>query len=172
VFNPEKLEWLNAHYIKATPIPQLATLVVPFLEARGIPVPSDRARLEAAMATLRDRARTLVELADLARFYFVDAVALDPGAAASHLTPASAPLLDALAARLGALPAWTHEGIEAAVRETAAQHGVKLGALAQPVRVAVTGTAASPGIFEVLLVLGRDTSLRRLADARAQIVAS
>jgi len=169
VFNPEKLEWLNAQYLRALPADELASLCIPFLQAQGTPVPPDRARLEAALLTLRERARTLVELAEMARFYFVDAIELDPAAAAAHLTPGVAPALDTLIGRLRTIDAWTPDAIERAVRETVAAHDMKLGKLAQPVRVAVTGGTASPGIFEVLALLDRDTALARLAAARAQI---
>jgi glutamyl-tRNA synthetase len=171
VFNPEKLEWLNAQYLRALPADELATLCLPFLEAQGTPIPADRARLEAALLTLRERARTLVELAHMARFYFVETIELDPQAATTHLTPAVAPALDDLIARLGAIDAWTPETVERVVRETVATHDMKLGKLAQPVRVAVTGGTASPGIFEVLALLGRDTALARLGAARARIAA-
>jgi glutamyl-tRNA synthetase len=170
VFNAEKLEWLNAHYVKSMPVTELATLAIPFLEAQGTPVPGDRRLLEAAVDTLRERARTLVDLAQMARFYFVDAIELDPQAAAQQLTPAIAPILDELVARLVALAAWTPVALEAVFRDLTAHHGIKLGKLAQPVRVALTGSTASPGLFEVIEILGRDTTLARLAAARAYIL--
>jgi glutamyl-tRNA synthetase len=166
VFNPEKLEWVNFQYLKATPADRLAELIVPFLESAGLPVPADRAWLARALETLRERAKTLVELAEFARFYLVDQVELDPKAAAKHLTPAVAPALDGLIARLDGLTAWEPAAIEAAFQAILAAHGLKLGALAQPVRVAVTGGTVSPGIFEVLDVLGRGRTLARLRAAR------
>jgi glutamyl-tRNA synthetase len=169
VFNPEKLEWLNAHYLKAMSTAELATLAIPFLEAQAIPVPQDRMLLEQAVATLKERAHTLVELARLARFYFVDAVDLDPAAASQHLTAAAAPLLDDVGARLAALSQWTAESLERLVRDVADAHGVKLGKLAQPVRVALTGSTASPGLFEVMAILGREKTLARLGAARAHV---
>jgi glutamyl-tRNA synthetase len=169
IFNPEKLEWLNAHYLKTTPIPELATLVTAFLAAQAIPIPRDRGHLEAAMGTLQQRARTLVELAQMARFYFVDTIELDPEAARQQLTPTIAPVLGDLQQRLAGVDDWSPAVLEGVFRETIAQHGLKLGKLAQPVRVAVTGSTASPGLFEVLAILGRDTTLSRLAAARAQI---
>jgi glutamyl-tRNA synthetase len=171
VFNPEKLEWLNAHYLRALPTATLAELMTPFLRAAGTPVPPDRTHLEAAVSTLQERARTLVELADMARFYFVDAIDLDPAAAHQHLTPAIAPVLDDLRQRLAGTPDWSAAGLEGVFRETIAAHGMKLGKLAQPVRVAVTGGTASPGIFDVLAILGRDVTLARLAAAHAHIAA-
>ena len=169
VFNAEKLEWLNAHYLKAMPSAELAALTVPFLEAQGTPVPSDRELLAAVVETLRERARTLVELAQMARFYFVDAVEIDPEAAAQHLTPAVGPVLDDLCERLARHTDWSVAGLEGVFRAVIATHGMKLGKLAQPVRVAVTGGTASPGIFEVLAILGPEKTLPRLAAARARI---
>jgi glutamyl-tRNA synthetase len=125
--------------------------------------------LEQAVATLKERAHTLVELARLARFYFVDAVDLDPAAASQHLTAAAAPLLDDVGARLAALSQWTAESLERLVRDVADAHGVKLGKLAQPVRVALTGSTASPGLFEVMAILGREKTLARLDAARAHV---
>ncbi len=171
VFNPEKLEWVNFQHLKATPPERLAELVVPFLERAGLPVPADRAWLARAVATQRERAKTLVELAALLRFYLVD-VEPDPKAAAQHLRPALAPALDDLVGRLAALPAWDHAHLQSAFHATLAAHGLKLGTLAQPVRVAVTGGTVSPGIFEVLEVLGRERTLARLRAARARIDAT
>jgi glutamyl-tRNA synthetase len=170
VFNPEKLEWLNAHYLKATPVTDLSDLVIPFLVAQGTPPPSDRAVLEAAVTTLSERARTLVELAQMARFYFVEVVDLDPQAAARHLTPAAAPHLEELRARLAAHADWTAPALEALVREEVARRGIKLGGLAQPVRVALTGSTASPGLFEVMAILGREKTLARISAALTHIL--
>jgi glutamyl-tRNA synthetase len=169
IFNPEKLEWVNFQYLKATPAEELARLVVPYLERAELPVPADRAWLARAIETLRERAKTLVELAEFLRFYLVD-VEPEAKAAAKHLAPAIAPALDDVRAELAALPAWDSAAIEGAFQRTLERHALKLGALAQPVRVAVTGGTVSPGIFEVLDVLGRERSLARIHAAfeRAQ----
>jgi glutamyl-tRNA synthetase len=169
VFNPEKLEWVNFQYMKVTPPDELAALLVPFLEQRGLPVPSDRAWLTRVVEQLRERAKTLVELADFCRFYLVDAIEPDAAAAAKHLTPAIAPALRALLDRLTAAPRWEPATIEEAFQATIASFTMKLGTLAQPVRVAVTGGTVSPGIFEVLDVLGRERSLARLRAALARL---
>jgi glutamyl-tRNA synthetase len=169
VFDPEKLEWVNAQWLKATPPATLADALPPLLEARGLPVPDDRAWLARVVATLQERSRTLAELAEGARFYLREEVDLDPKAAAKHLDDAVRPALVELADRLAALPAWTAGTIEAAFHAVVEGHQLKLGKLAQPVRVAVTGGTVSPGIFEVLDVLGRERSLARLAAAVAHI---
>jgi glutamyl-tRNA synthetase len=169
IFNPEKLEWVNFQYMKATPAAELAAMVVPFLERAGLPVPPDRAWLTRVVETLRERAKTLVELAEFCRFYLLDGIEPDAKAAAKHLTPEIAPALADLAAQLSALPRWDAGTIEAAFQKTLVAHGLKLGTLAQPVRVAVTGGTVSPGIYEVLDVLGRDRSLARLRAAGSRL---
>ncbi len=165
IFNPEKLEWVNFQYMKATPAPALVALLEPFLERAGLRVPADRAWLARAVETLRERAKTLIELAEFCRFYLAETITPDAKAAAKHLTPAVAPALADLAGRLAALPRWDAAAIEGAFQATLAAHGLKLGALAQPVRVAVTGGTVSPGIYEVLDALGRERTLERLAAA-------
>ena len=87
-----------------------------------------------------------------------------------HLTPTIAPVLDELGERLAAPAEWTPAALEAIVRDVAARHGLKLGKLAQPTRVALTGGTASPGLFEVMVILGRDKTLARLAAAREYIL--
>ena len=166
IFSPEKLEWVNFQYLKETPVPRLTELVVPFLAKAGLPVPEDRAWLAKAVGTLRERAKTLVELADFCRFYLLDTVVPEPRAAAKHLTAAVAPALADLVTELAALPSWDPSTIEGAFQRVIAKHGMKLGTLAQPVRVAVTGGTVSPGIYEVLDVLGRERALARLRVAQ------
>jgi glutamyl-tRNA synthetase len=166
VFNPEKLLWVNSQRLKATPPDELAALVAPFLERAGLSVPGDAGWLARVVATLRDRAKTLVELAEFCRFYLVETIEPDPKAAAKHLTAAVAPALADLDARLTALSAWDEATIEGAFQATIGAHGLKLGQLAQPVRVAMTGGTVSPGIYEVLAVLGRERSLARLRRAQ------
>jgi glutamyl-tRNA synthetase len=165
VFNEEKLQWLNFQYLKATPATELAEMVCPFLQQVGLAVPSDRAWLARAVETLRERAKTLRELAELLRFYISDDVQLSPKAAAQHLKPAIAPALADLTQRLETLQSWDPTTIEAVFRATLDAHHLALGKLAQPVRVAVTGGTVSPGIFEVLDVLGRERTISRLRAA-------
>lgn len=172
IFNAEKLLWTNFQWLKQTPPSRLAELVVPFLQRAGLPVPADSAWLARAIATLQERAKTLVELAEFLRIYVTETVAMEPRAAAQHLTPTTLPLLAELTARLEELPEWSPAALEEAFRTILAARGIGLGKLAQPVRVAVTGGTVSPGIFEVLDVLGRERTIARLRAAMARTPAS
>jgi glutamyl-tRNA synthetase len=161
-FDLKKLENLNGHYIRATADARLAGLV-----AERLPFPvsdTQRALLEHAMAFLKPRAANLLELADGAMFLFrTRPLELDEGARA--LLEGDAPaLLARLHAALDGAAAWDTETLEAAVRTVADEAGVKLGAVAQPLRAALTGRRTSPGIFDVLALLGREESLARIAD--------
>lgn len=165
VFNLEKLDWLNFQYLKARTPEELASDLRPFMASRGIVVPGDDAWLAKMAGTLRERAKTLGELTDMAGFYLADDVTLDEKAAAKFLKPEAAPLLQTVTDRLAALPAWDPAAIEGVFTGIVEETGAKLGSLAQPVRVAVTGGTVSPGIYEVLDVLGRERTLERLRKA-------
>jgi glutamyl-tRNA synthetase len=157
-FDMKKLESLNAHYIREADDARLAELVAERLEG------ADRELLVRAMPELKARAHDLNQLADGARFLFASRpLEVDEGAAAL-LTPDSRALLRSAHEALGALPAWEHDALEEAVRKVADEAGVKLGKLAQPLRAALTGRATSPGIFDVLVLLGQGESLGRIAD--------
>jgi len=171
VFDVEKMLWVNSQYLRALSPAALAAAARPFIERAQLPVPGDDAWLAQALATLQERSKTLVEIVEQARFYLVDDPPTDPAAAAKFLKAEIAPALRALREALAALDDWSVESIEHAFQAVIAQHDLKLGKLAQPVRVAVTGTAASPGIFEVLDVLGRERSLARLDRAIATAAA-
>jgi len=166
LFNPEKLLWLNFHYMKERPLPQLAREVRPFIEKRGFPIPGDDAWLQKMIATLRERAKTLAELADFASFYLKDQIDIDPKAAAKFLKPE---ILEAMRALADELNAQQGELTEAAAQEAfervLARFNLKLGQLAQPVRVAITGGTVSPGIYEVIGVLGKRRTVDRLSAA-------
>ncbi len=170
IFNPEKFLWVNFHYLKSKPLAQLAEDIIPYIEAKGYPVPQDRLWLEKMIATLRERAKTLVELVEMARYYLDDQISYDEKAAAKFLTPSAADSMISLAEKLAALREFTGANIENAFVNTLQEKGLKMGELAQPVRVALTGSTVSPGIHDVIEVLGRDRSVARLeqAVARAQ----
>ncbi|MCX8071674.1 MAG: glutamate--tRNA ligase [Candidatus Binatia bacterium] len=167
VYNAEKLEWVNFHYMKTTPAQELAQAVKPFIAARGYKVPGDDAWLAKMVATLQERAKTLVELVEIGRFYLVDEVELAPELVSKFLKPDILPALQQLRLRLSELDDWSPTTIQQAFERVMAEFRLNLGKIAQPVRVATTGGTVSPGIFEVLDVLGKAHTLKRLDRALA-----
>jgi glutamyl-tRNA synthetase len=167
VFDQTKLEWLSHEYIKASDGARLAALVRPFLTAAGLAAPDDGPRLARMLETLRERAKTLRELGEVGRFYFERPPAYEDKARATLFTPAGMERLDTLIERLQSLEPFEARAIEALYRELAAALGLKLVDLAQLTRLALTGRTASPPLFDVLALLGRDEVLARLRAARA-----
>ncbi|VEN75208.1 Glutamate--tRNA ligase [Candidatus Desulfarcum epimagneticum] len=161
IFDPEKLKALNADHIKAAPPSELVAPLSPFLERRGFPKKDD-SFVEKAIATLNSRSKTLDEMAEAAEFYFLDKVSYEEKAARKNLKPGAAPVLAELIQRLEALEDFTEENLETAFKAVMESTGLKLGKIAQPARVALTGKTVSPGIFEIIEVLGREKSLERL----------
>ncbi len=166
-FDPVRLTSLSARYIADMAEERLAGLVGPLIEARlGTALSATgRQRLIAGLPGLRPRARTLVELADSALFYCRSRPLAPDAAAAALLDDAGRARLALARAALAALPDWSAESAEAAIRAAAGTAGEKLGKIAQPLRAALTGRTVSPGIFEVLDVLGRAESLGRIDDS-------
>ncbi|HEX3937658.1 MAG TPA: glutamate--tRNA ligase [Xanthobacteraceae bacterium] len=170
-FDFAKLESLNGHYIRQSEDTTLLAAIEQLLPhiAGGTAIaaklnPALRQQWLAAMPSLKERAKTLLDIIDSAQFLWADRpLALDDKAA-GLLTPEARALLGDIAGRLAAVEPWTIEATEQAVRAFAEQQGAKLGAVAQPLRAALTGRTTSPGIFEVLTVLGKPESLARLAD--------
>jgi glutamyl-tRNA synthetase len=165
-FNLDKLQNVNAHYIKNAEPSLLAALLVPFLAKRGVEA-APSPRLTAIVGTLRERARTLEEMADAAEFYFREKPT-DPKAASKFLTPAVAPLLRDIAEAFSSLDPFTPAGMEETLHAVVERHGGNLK-VHQPIRVALTGGTASPGLFEVMEILGRDEVVRRLRGAAGRI---
>jgi glutamyl-tRNA synthetase len=165
-FDFAKLDSVNAHYIREADDERLVKLVTARLEMElGHALSaSDRNRLLRAMPALKPRAKTLVELAEKSRFYVAPRPIRPAADAAKLLTADARSLLGELSHGLGGTD-WQTAALEARLREFVSEKGVKLGAVAQPLRAALTGSLASPGIFEVMEVLGRDETLGRLADA-------
>jgi len=159
-FDLKKLENLNGHYIREADDERLAQLVTPRLPYDG----TDERLLVRAMPELKARAHDLNQLAEGAHFLFTPRPLRPDEAAAALLTPDARQNLQAAHAALSALDEGSHEALESAIREVAERQGVKLGKLAQPLRAALTGRTTSPGIFDVLALLGRDESLARIAD--------
>ena len=165
VFNPKKFLWVNFHYLKTRPLSQLAEEIVPYIVAKGYRVPQDKSWLERMIKTLQERSRTLVELVDSAHFYLTDDIAIDEKAAKKFLTPEVSQPLSKLIERLSALDEFSEANIESAFSGVLEEFGLSMGKLAQPVRVALTGSTVSPGIHEVIAVLGKERTIRRLQSA-------
>jgi glutamyl-tRNA synthetase len=168
VFDSEKLNWLNAQYIMETPAKRLAGLVMPFLVKDGLireGKPLDNAWLCKAIETLKERSKTLVELAASLRYYIAEDVEYDEKAKKKFLNEKSLDLLIELKGGLESAADFTEAELEPLFKSIVEKHDIKLGKLAQPVRVAMTGGTASPGIFEVLEVVGKKKTIRRLERA-------
>jgi glutamyl-tRNA synthetase len=178
-FDFAKLENLNGHYIRHTDDQSLVTLFEGVLDY--VPMGPElkprlnqttRAQLLKAMPHLKERAKTLIDLIDASYFIFAERpLEIEPKALAV-LTPETRALIGRLRTVLGTVTPWSGETTEAAMRSFAEQNGFKLGAVAQPLRVALTGRTTSPGIFDVLAVLGRQECLARLADQTPSETAS
>jgi len=167
-FNPEKLLWLNhQHMVRAQP-----AALVPHLRAqlRRLGVDSEnRALLEGVILAQRERAKTMKEMAQNSRFFFVETVELDPKAVAKHLAGDAVQVLAKVREQLAVLPEWGAAPIHTMLNELATNLQSGLGKIAQPVRVAVTGTAISPPIDATLALLGRERTLARLDAALRQV---
>lgn len=170
VWNPEKLLWLNGQYIRQRPVADLVELALPFYrehefyKGSGIEIKPDE-RFHRMIELAQPRVTTIAEFPDKTKFYFVDEVEWDEKAVKKFLKPEAATILHRMEDELAALPEFTDHAIEEVFTRVAAGMELKLGKVAQPVRVAVTGTAESPGLFEVLTVLGRETTLQRIQRA-------
>jgi len=165
VFNPDKLLWLNAEYIKASPPGQVAQALVPLLENAGLKAEVSAVSqnwLAQLVVLVKERAKTLVEMVEWVKPYFGEAVMFEEEAARKFLTPAIAPMLGKLLKRFETIPSFSKQEWEEAFKALVEEEAIKMGQLAQPVRVALTGRTASPGLFEVMEVLGRDRTLARL----------
>ncbi len=159
----DKLLWLNQHWLKRLPAAELAERARPFFT-----VPTDE-RLPAVVATLAERSRTLVELAEKGAFFFVadEALEHDPAAVKKFLKGARGPELRELIARLEAVQTWETTALQEVVEAFLAEKGMKLSKIAQPVRVSLTGERIGPGLYETLNALGKSASLARLARGAA-----
>ena len=167
MFNPEKLEWVNGQHLRKLPEDERVRRVAAFLTVQGHDVASrGNEWLTALVRAIGDRLKTLADAERYGVFALRDEVALDPEAWADVLEkPAVAPRLRALVARLGAEDSFDLESLERVTRGTAAELGIKAGELIGVMRVALTGRKVSPGIFEVMWLLGRQRTLERLERA-------
>jgi glutamyl-tRNA synthetase len=167
VFNPEKLLWLNAHYIKEASGERLSEEMKPLWPA-GTNI-TDAAFTKKIIADLQPRVKTLVELADAAGFYFVEKVQYETEAAQKFLIPDIAGHLKAIAEGIPAMPNFGKEDIEKFLMEFVTGKNIKFKIIAQPLRVALTGKTVSPGIDEIMVTLGKDKVIKRISDAVAFI---
>ena len=172
VFNPEKLLWLNHHYIQQADTGRIAGLVLDLLRKDGVVKQGNEPDIDwfrKLVTMLTERSHTLVELKTGALPFLIDEVVMDEKARAKHLTPDVAPLLSELTIRLNSVEHFTHDEVEKVFNALVAEKGIKLGKLAQPVRVALTGGTVSPGIFEVLEVMGKEKAIKRIEAAAGSI---
>ncbi len=190
VFNPEKLLWINQQYIMEMPHLELAQHWEPILVKEGVLPDGHGLSMEEIarpIPSLNQRAQTLVEMAHKAEFYFkkfvfghiregislgvsveaevIPGITYDEKARAKFLTPETKPLLELLVSKLANLKDFSEPTLETTFKEIIEQEGIKLGKLAQPVRIALTGKKESPGIYEVLHLLGKDATIPRLNGA-------
>lgn len=168
-FDFDRLKSLNAQYIDSADNARLVALVLPGLAAElGRPVTdAAKARIEAGMNSLKSRAETITHLVELSMFYAVERPLVYTDKAAALLTHDARGVLADVRPVLAVLTDWSEPAIDAAIRAYVDANGIKLGAVAQPLRAALTGSTVSPGIFEVAAVLGADEALGRIDDAIA-----
>jgi glutamyl-tRNA synthetase len=162
--NPEKLLWLNQHYLKTLPLPVVARRLEVYLRRIGLD-PQNGPPLPDVVEVLRERSRTLVEMAASCRCFYSEFEHYHEDAARTQLTSAMLPAFEALRARFNSLEPWNAPAVHEAVAGVAEVHGLKLGKLAQPLRVAATGGTVSPPIDSTVALIGRDRMLRRLDHA-------
>jgi glutamyl-tRNA synthetase len=170
-FNPEKLLWLNQQHLIRAPLHVLVPALRTQLAALGVTA-SDETLLEGVVEAQRERSRTLKDMAQQSLFFFREFEAFDDKAARKHLTAEAAPLLQALAAGLDALPDWNARAIHGVIDSVAQRYLVTLGKVAQPLRVAVTGGAVSPPIDVTVALLGAATVSERIRRALRYLPAS
>jgi glutamyl-tRNA synthetase len=168
VFNPDKLLWLNSQHMINTSSDKLAELVIPFLVKEGIISNGEtlnRQWLSRAVGTLKARSKTLVDLARSLRYYILEDVEYTEKAKAKFLNENTRGYLLELKEMLGDLSDFSDQEIEKVFMLLMEKYEIKLGKIAQPVRVAMTGATESPGIFDVIEIVGKEKTLRRLDRA-------
>ncbi len=168
VFNPDKLLWLNEHYIKHGDPVRLGELVAEILAGQGVDV-SVGPDMPAVVKTLQDRAKTLVEMADGARFYFEAPEEYDAEAAAKFLTADKQEVIELSIKHLDNRTSFSHDDVENAFKEVMEESGLKFGKIGPTVRVALVGGTVSPSIYDVVAVLGKEEVVSRLQKALASL---
>ena len=168
-FDHEKLNWLNQHWMRSLPPGEVAEHLRPHMETLGLN-PADGPSLGDLVSVQAERCKTLVEMAEQSRCFYEEFHDFDPGAAKKHLRPVAEQPLRAIRDSLADLDDWTPEALDEAVRLTAAELEVGMGKVAQPLRVALTGTSISPSIDKTLWLCGQGRSLARITHALEYVV--
>lgn len=167
IFDEEKLAWMNSEYLRNAPDERLAELIQPFLAEIGVPLAGlDGARLRTVVAMTKVRVRTLKEMAEMMKPLLSDDYQTDPDAAAKHLTPEARGNLARLADAFATVPDFSVPLLEDALRKLALELNVKAAVLIHPCRVALTGKTVGPPLFDVIQVLGKETTLKRLRGSQ------
>jgi len=164
VFNQEKLLWLNSHYIKESTDQELAALLAPFLREKGFQ-DLDLEYVAKCTATLKMRSKTLKEMAEAAEFYLEEEVTYPPEAVKKSFSTQTIPWMEAATESLANLAEWDESAMESAFTRIIDRTGATLKQIAPPLRLALTGKTASPGLFEVMAALGKERTLERLNRA-------
>ncbi len=169
VFNPEKLLWLNAQYMRNTSSQELAELIKPFLKPVQHPIddhfPDSSPTLPLIIEEWKSRSRTLVELAEAVHPFIDKEFSYSDEVLSKHITEQNIPLFQAFSSRFEHIQDWNKISLEQAFKDIGTEFGLKLSHLAQPLRAALTGQHISPGIFDVLLLLGRNEVQQRIQKA-------
>ena len=171
VFDQERLLWLNAHYIKEENDKGLAEKLIPFLKRNNYQIP-DTEYVKKVVSTLKIRAKTLSEMAKMAGFYFLEEIRYDSDAAKKFLVPEVRGAIAEFTETLEKLPDVSQSTLENVFKDIQAKHHLSTRKFAQAIRVALTGRTASPGLFEVMAILGKERILPRLKKAIALILES
>jgi glutamyl-tRNA synthetase len=168
IFDMDKLLWLNGHYIKTIAVEEIAARFIPFIERLGY-APPPHEKLLQIVHVFRERAKTLKEMATMAEFFFKDDIEYEPKARGKHLTGAARPILEQFLAGLRDMPTLDEPGQRALIEGIMKNLGKKTVEVIQPVRVALSGREVSPGIFEVVEILGKETVIKRIEKAVSSI---
>jgi len=166
VFNPEKLLWLNGHWIRQYAPEKLLAATRSFLEAKGLSL-QDEDYARRALTACQEKVKTLVELAEMADFFFREEISISEEARKKGLNEEGIQILKDLLPEFQKLETFDHDSVAASLNAFAEARGLKLGKVAQPLRSALTGSTVSPGIFDVIAVLGKDRVVKRIQAALA-----
>lgn len=164
VFNPEKLLWLNAHYIKETPLDELSSLAKEFFEKKGYTIP-DRDKMYRIIESLKPRCRTLVEFAEMGSVYFEDEFEYDGGSVNKFFPNKDVSVLELIKVGIENSSSLDEKKFEEMIKSVAAQKEVKVVTVAQQLRIALSGKTVSPGLFDIIAVLGKEKTLQRIQRA-------